>query len=227
MPASVVRSCTSRERRRRRGLCYVAPGLQGTTIERTVVDLAAVLTRPRLRFVLDELFSGQRASQVSLGRCLAETARPGKPGIRKLARLLDDFGPGYVPPASRLEQTLFDVLHAGGLPAPVRQYPFPGRQRVDGCVDAAYPDVRLILEADGRRWHSRVQDLRRDHGRDADAARAGWQTLRFLHEHIVGDPLGVCATVRDTRAARMAAMGPGQRELEAIAREDRSLLPPA
>ena len=64
------------------------------------------------------------------------------------------------------------------------QRALPGTGAVEGVVDAAYPDCRLILEADGRRWHTRVDDLRRDHERDAEAARAGWQTLRFLYEQI-------------------------------------------
>ena len=73
---------------------------------------------------------------------------------------------------------------------------------MSGLVDAAYCDVRLILEADGRRWHTRIRDLRRDHLRDAEAARVGWQTLRFLYEEIVGDPGNVAATVADVRLAR-------------------------
>ncbi|MGH9113554.1 MAG: hypothetical protein ACRDZN_14850, partial [Acidimicrobiales bacterium] len=56
--------------------------------------------------------------------------------------------------------------------------------------------------ADGRRWHTRIRDLRRDHLRDAEAARAGWQTLRFLYEEICESPGEVVATAADVRRVR-------------------------
>jgi hypothetical protein len=136
--------------------------------------------------------SRKQASAVGLSD--GQIARPGKRGLGKLGAVLDERGPGHVPPQSELEGRLFEVLAHAGLPAPVRQFPLPGRGVVTGLTDAAYPDVRLILEADGRRWHTRIRDLRRDHLRDAEAARAGWQTLRFLYEEIVGDASYVAAT---------------------------------
>jgi very-short-patch-repair endonuclease len=105
-----------------------------------------------------------------------------------------------------LEAALFRALADGALPAPARQFRLPGRGALDGLVDAAYADVRLILEADGRRWHTRIRELRRDHQRDAEAARAGWQTLRLLYEDVVGHPDEVAATVRDVRAVRSAQL---------------------
>jgi very-short-patch-repair endonuclease len=139
---------------------------------------------------------------------LADVARPGKPGVTALAAVLDDRSDAAVPGASELEQALFAALAGGGLPVPRTQRALPGRGAVEGLVDGAYPDCRLILEADGRRWHTRVRDLRRDHERDAEAARAGWQTLRFLYEQVVRDPDGVCAVVSDVRAVRTGHPAP-------------------
>src|SRR4029450_10710551 len=115
-----------------------------------------------------------------------------------------------VPAQSELESALFAALAGGGLPDPQRQRALPGVGALPGLVDAASPDCRLILEADGRRWHTRVADLRRDHERDAEAARAGWQTLRFLYEQVVHHPADVCAVVADVRAVR-AGLGPRRR----------------
>jgi hypothetical protein len=105
------------------------------------------------------------------------------------------------------------ALHDAGLPPPQRQVALPGIGEIDGLVDAAYPDCRIILEADGRRWHTRVRDLARDHARDAQAARAGWQTLRFLYETIVHDPAGMCTTVADVRAVRLPLGRTGAKSL--------------
>jgi len=42
--------------------------------------------------------------------------------------------------------------------------------------------------------------------RDNEAARVGWQTLRFPWEEVVHDPDDVAATVRDVRAQRLSSV---------------------
>lgn len=177
-------------------------GLPVSRPERAVVEIAATTGQERLAQVLDDVVAAKQASYAQVAACLHEVARPGKPGAAKLAGLLDARGDGHVPPQSRLEEALFTALAAGGLPPPRRQFPLPGRGAVEGLVDAAYPDARLIVEADGRRWHTRMSDLRRDHQRDVEAARAGWLTLRFVYEQIVHAPGEVSAAVADVRTRR-------------------------
>jgi very-short-patch-repair endonuclease len=99
---------------------------------------------------------------------------------------------------------MFEALAVGGLPAPQRQVPLPGRSEIRGIADAAYADVRIVLEADGRRWHERVEAVRRDRARDLQVTRAGWVPMRFGYELIVGNPEELCAAVRETRDARLA-----------------------
>jgi putative AbiEi antitoxin of type IV toxin-antitoxin system/uncharacterized protein DUF559 len=177
-------------------------GLVVTTPARAIVDVGATVGTRHLGVLVDEIIVGRIASLAQISCCLRDVARRGKPGVRALGGVLDDRGPGYVPPHSVLERELFAVLAAGGLPEPQRQVPLPGRGAIEGLVDSAYPDVKLVIEADGRRWHTRVRDLARDHQRDAEAARAGWQTVRLLYEQIIGDPEEACAIVRDVRKAR-------------------------
>jgi hypothetical protein len=181
-------------------------GLVVSSVERAVVDMAATIGQRQLDGLVDDLVVGRAASVADIGRCLAEVARAGKPGMAKLARVLDERGAGYVPPHSDLERRLLEALAAAGLPAPKRQIALPGRGAITGIADAGYADVRMLLEADGRRWHTRVRDLRRDHERDAEAARAGWVTLRFVHEQLVGTPGEVAATVADVRRVRLAQL---------------------
>jgi very-short-patch-repair endonuclease len=104
---------------------------------------------------------------------------------------------------SVLERELFELIDSAGLPRPTSQFPFPGQLFTNGCVDAAYVDAKLVIEADGRAWHTRVADIKRDHERDADAARHGWQTLRLLYENIKGDREGTAALIRDVRRERL------------------------
>jgi len=180
-------------------------GLPTTTIPRTIVDLAAVSGRPRLSRIVESAVNDKRTTDEAIGLVLGDVARKGKWGMGKLASVLAARAPGEPLPDSVLERMLLDAVLAAGNPEPDRQFPHPGRSFVRGCVDFAFPDARLILEADGRRWHQRIADLRRDRARDVDAARAGWLTMRFMWEELRADPDDVGRAVAETRSHRVAA----------------------
>ena len=182
----------------------VIEGLSVTTVPWTLVDAAASSSKARVRAALDDAIAAHLTSAAEVGTCLTTIARRGKPGVVKLARLLDRYAKGPVPPRSVLERHLVDGLRAANEPLPRLQHPFPGRHPVPGCADGCYVDARLILETDGRRWHTRIADIARDRARDNEAARAGYQTLRFLHEHVVNDIDDVIATIREVRIERLA-----------------------
>jgi very-short-patch-repair endonuclease len=58
-------------------------------------------------------------------------------------------------------------------------------------VDALIPDWRLVLEADGRRYHQRIEDFERDRWRDAEAAVHGLHVMRFTHRRLRDDRAGI------------------------------------
>jgi hypothetical protein len=182
-----------------------------TTRARTIVDLAAVFGTARLREVLDDQVTHRRVTYVEVGHVLRDVARKGKPGVRKLTALLDVRGPDYVPPASAAEAMLLEGLLRAGEPEPVRQYPFPGRQFTNGCVDFSYVDVRMIIEVDSRSWHGRISNIKRDHNRDAEAGSHGWYTHRVLAEDIANDIDGAVRTIREIRRTRLAQLRGGDR----------------
>ena len=184
----------------------IVRGMPCTTPERTAVDLAAVCSFPRLFESLDDARVKGRVDVSGIGVVLRDVARRGKPGIAKMARVLDKLEPGKVPSQSVLERKLHELLEKGGEPPLVRQYPHPGRALPAACVDGAYVEAKMIVEVDGRRWHTRIADLKRDHDRDNEAGRAGWFTLRLLYEDVVGDPEGQCALIRETRLMRLAQL---------------------
>lgn len=181
-------------------------GLVVSSPARAVVELGATRGEALVGRVADDVVRSGATTYAAIGTVLHELTRPGKPGILTVARVLDERGDGHVPPQSELEALLFEVLAAGGLPAPVRQLPLPGRGRVGGIADGGYLDARIVLEADGRRWHLRVEAARRDRERDAQVVAAGWVPLRFVHEQLVSDPAGVCAIVAETRERRLALL---------------------
>ncbi|MGH8985871.1 MAG: type IV toxin-antitoxin system AbiEi family antitoxin domain-containing protein [Acidimicrobiia bacterium] len=178
-----------------------------TTIARTLIDLAAVCRRGRVAYALEEALADELVTVESLCRCFDAVARPGKPGVRTLRVLLAMHSPGYVPPRSKLERLLLRVLRDGGLPRPRMQYPFPGRLPGESRVDAAFPEAKLIIGADSRRWHTRRNDFAVDRRRDNEATLAGWRTLRFTWTDLTKDPASVTAAVRAARETRLEAPG--------------------
>ena len=165
-------------------------GLRITRFEQVLVQLAAI--RPDL--VGTVLHAGVNQDPRRLDRLLRHVDRLSGsrlPGLRGLLELAVDLE-GDPPTQSELERRLFDVLQdVPGMPAVQRQAPAPWSPSTGSMVDALVPDWRLILEADGRRYHQRVADFERDRWRDAEAAVHGLHVMRFTHLRVRDDRLGI------------------------------------
>ena len=171
-------------------------GLPVTTPLRTIFDLASVTHIASLRTLIAREITAGHLTVADLGAFLDTVRRRGKPGIAKLTRVLDELGPGRGLTNSELEQLLDDVIRRSGLPVPRPEYPLPGRGAVEGFVDRCWPEVRLIVEADGRRWHTRRGAMERDATRSLEAQAAGFDTTRLLWEHLSSDPENTARLLR-------------------------------
>jgi hypothetical protein len=174
----------------------VVNGLPTTTAARTVIDLASVLRRPRLGRVVEHCLISRIVTWNELVGTFRSLARRGKPGVQALRDVLESLGPGLAMAESRLELELIRLLVAAGLPEPQLQYPLPWRTVVAGRIDLAYVSIRVIIEADGRRWHTQLERFEQDRRRDNLATLAGWRVLRFTWEDLTKRPHEIVAQVR-------------------------------
>jgi very-short-patch-repair endonuclease len=78
-------------------------------------------------------------------------------------------------------------------------------QQTDATVDAYIASWRLIVEGDGRRWHTRRADMARDRLRDNEATAHGFAVLRFIYEQLRDEPENVIDTLLRTGQARRAS----------------------
>lgn len=182
-------------------------GLPVTTPARTVVDLAAVLRPARLRSLIESCVVERRLGLAQIGAALAQVRRRGKPGVTRLSRVLDELGPGDGIPNGELERLFATVVDLAGLPRPVHEHPLPGVGARSGFVDRCWPEAKMIVEIDGRKWHSRRQQVVADHDRALQAQTAGYETSRVLWEHVVHDAAGTAAALRaiyDRRATLLS-----------------------
>ena len=92
------------------------------------------------------------------------------------------------------------VLRDARLDGAVRQANLPWREPGAGRVDFLFPEWKLIVEVDGRQWHTREQAFEQDRARDNAAAAAGWRVLRFTYRMVVDRPEECVAMIRQVAA---------------------------
>lgn len=161
-----------------------------TSIERTIVDVAAVWGNKRLRRAVDDLLASGRTTVGALEDVALGLVGRGVGHTGRLRMFFGELGEGYIAPASELERVLHSLVAEGGFPAMSRQNPLPALTE-EGRTDGAFDFLRLIVEADGRRWHTRVEQMEKDLRRDAEAGALGWHIARFSHHAITHDPAWV------------------------------------
>ncbi|CAN5136442.1 hypothetical protein BH18ACT5_BH18ACT5_15410 [soil metagenome] len=152
-------------------------GLWTTTPSRTLIDLAAVVRPKRLSLALDETLASGQVDIEQLQNVLDEVARKGRTGCRLMRELIvQRFGDEMVK-ATRLEKVGMSLFERGGIPRPMWQFPAPWDPTKR--IDFAWPWCCVGCEADGRRWHTRVNDFQTDRDRDNLALTHNWRIFRF------------------------------------------------
>lgn len=143
-------------------------------------DLAGRISSRRLEKLVDELLARRLTTIDELFDLWVSFSRGRRTGSVALRPILEARrSDAYVPPTNELERLLFAACEHPSLPPVLRQVEMPWWPTGSGIVDGYAPSCRIILEADGRAWHTREADFERDRERDNLAAAHGHQVLRF------------------------------------------------
>ncbi len=166
-----------------------------TGVERTLVDLGAVVGRRRLEQAVHRARHLGLVDLDALRREYEALSARGRNGCGPMGELLADQHTSLAPTESHLELELFHLLRRAGLPLPERQHAVlvSGRRFV---LDFAYPDVRLFLEGDGFGVHGTRTAFESDRDRQNLLVVAGWRPLRFTWRQVRASPHLVVAQVR-------------------------------
>jgi very-short-patch-repair endonuclease len=174
-------------------------GIRVTTVAQTFFDVANRVPVWDLERALDDALVGRGVTMAQLDermRFYADTRRPGVP--RMAALLSERADDAWEPPESELEAVgvkLFAQLDGLRLE---RQVELVWRDGAAGRVDFVERAHRLVIELDGRRWHTRVRDFERDLWRTNQAVAHGYRVLRFTWVHLTSAPDDVLAVIRRT-----------------------------
>jgi len=154
-------------------------GIHVTTPARTLLDLATELSPGRLERAVNEADKRDLIDPESLRAALDRYA--GQPGVRPLRDLLDRHT--FLLSDSDLEVIFRPIAARAWLPSPL------SKQIVNGFeVDFFWPELGLVVETDGLRYHRTASAQARDALRDQTHTAAGLTSLRFSHHQVRHEP---------------------------------------
>ncbi len=172
-------------------------GLVVTSIDRTILDLGAVVNQRRVQQAVDTALREGKTSLVSLNRLLEARRKRGRRGCGVLARVLESPAVA-LQVESRYEREILDLAVAMGLPLPATQHVVTGRWGQTYRLDLAWPDHRIAVEVDGHGFHATRAERAVDSARQNELQLMGWKVVRFTTDQIHSTPDGVAKTLADT-----------------------------
>jgi very-short-patch-repair endonuclease/predicted transcriptional regulator of viral defense system len=168
-------------------------GIPVTDPVTTLIDLATSLSRDALESAIN---AADRRDLIDPERLRdAVNRRNRTPGVAILRKTLDRRT--FTLTDSELERRFRPIGRNAGLPPPETQVQVNGYR-----VDFYWPDLGLVVETDGLRYHRTAAQQTVDRERDQAHAAAGLVPLRFTHAQIRYEPARVERTLA-TVAARI------------------------
>lgn len=165
-----------------------------TTPVQTLIDLALRLDRRGIERAINEADKYDLVHPPELRGALDQ--RVGEPGVAKLRHVLDRRT--FRLTKEELERRFLPLARRAGLPVPLT-----GQWVNEFEVDFHWPDLGLVVETDGLRYHRTPAEQARDRERDQAHTAAGLTQLRFTHEQVRYEPDYVRSILAQT-ARRLA-----------------------
>ncbi len=154
---------------------------------RTLIDIATVLRPWKLEAAVNEADKLDLVDPEALRAALGE--RRGVRGTARLRELLDRRTLALTD--SELERRFLPLAARAGLSPPCTQRWLHGFR-----ADFYWPDLGLVVETDGLRYHRTPAQQARDRRRDQAFTAAGLVILRFTHAQVFYESAHVAGTLR-------------------------------
>ncbi len=184
-------------------------GIPTTGIERTLIDLAKVVSYKKLRQAVDSARLQELVTWPDVGRAFSTHARRGRNGIAKMRLYLEDHLGEESIPLSDWSRLVADLLVDGGLPVPTLEHEVigPGFRYK---IDLAYPEVGLGLELDSASWHLNRKSFEKDRQRLNALQNLGWSMRLFTWSDFSMQPAQLVQTVRQAHEQLTKARNVGR-----------------
>jgi hypothetical protein len=163
-------------------------GVPITTVARTLLDLAEVVPRRKLKAAVEEADRRGDYDGFAVNELIARS--PGRHGLKPLADLLSDFTYDELS-RSELEALFFDFCQEHGIAEPSMNRKIAGY-----TVDAHWPGTNLIVEIDSRTFHLTPKAFEEDRERDAQLLLAGYRVVRITYRQLTRQPATVAQRLK-------------------------------
>lgn len=165
-------------------------GIRVTTPVQTLIDVAGTWPQSQLEQAIGEADLRRLVGLRALRTAAAKAGRSGAPLRSVIERLT------FRVTQSELEREFLRLMARAGLPLPETQQRF-GRTR----VDFYWPELGLVVETDGARFHANAIQQTEDRRRDQAHIRAGRTPLRITHWQVFREPAETAALLADVFTA--------------------------
>jgi very-short-patch-repair endonuclease len=172
-------------------------GIPTTSIGRTLVDLAAVSPVRLIEDAVDDIMRRRLLTLSEIRDLLRRCAKERRQGTRLLRRVLQSTDVRVIGTQSVFESRLLRLLLKAELPRPIPQFRIKEKSRLVARVDFAYPDAKVIIEAESHRWHSGPRAIDKDNDRYDELRALGWIVIRVTWHQLMNEPHKVIERVRD------------------------------
>lgn len=170
----------------------MASGFRVTTPERTLCDLAPLLSPSRSVWLSQWLIKERCLSPSSLAACVLSLQRRGRPGATARRRIIRQLPPRPVIDTARLYHAGDSLLVRAGITIA------PEIHERTGVLSFVWPANRRIVEIDGRNWTALADGDPADRETNRAKRAQRWRLMRLSYDE--------CITRTDEAAAELAQL---------------------
>jgi hypothetical protein len=181
----------------------VVDGIACTSLLRTALDCLLWLPEEAGRAMAVDAVRRGRLTVDELRTTLRRAGQ--RHGLGRAWSVVADIGAGA---HSEAEVRAHTVLRRAGLGGWTANVPILDADGLIGIVDVLFAEARVIVEIDGRAYHSDDIAFQRDRTRQNRLIGAGYRVLRFTWGDVVARPDEVVRLVRQALAARGSGSRP-------------------
>jgi hypothetical protein len=173
----------------------IIDGIPVTTVERTLVDLGAVVHRNVVERALETALREQQTTLDAVRAALARLGGRGRRGAGVLRSILDEWEADHRLTDTERERLMLQAFRRHGLPDPVPQFVVRHNGRFVARVDAALPEQRISFEYQSYQWHTGKAALVRDTRRRNALLAIGWLEIGVTAADLRSGGLVVCRQI--------------------------------
>jgi Protein of unknown function (DUF559) len=174
-----------------------------TTVARTLLDLAGVVTQRQLERSFDQAEIAEAFDLTAIEDQLVRN--PTRAGAKAVRRVLTEHYIGKTATWGENEEALLAITRPLGIPDPACNEFIvldDGGPRIR--VDFVWREQRVVVEADSRKWHTSRQRFEIDRQRDQRLIAAGWTVIRTTWRQMKYRP-------HELRPVLLKLLAPGSR----------------